>query len=130
MDHLVNQLFVFEGDGQVRIFNGNYSDYRNWLEEQEAAPSATTPDRDARQSPMEQTIEKRKATFKEKQEYEKLQEEIDRLEARRIEITSLLNGGGADHTKLQEWSLEIQQINSLIDEKTLRWLALAELIEG
>jgi ATP-binding cassette subfamily F protein uup len=129
MDHLVNQLFVFEGDGVIRVFNGNYSDYRNWLEEQEFSEQALNKIPQKETLP-EKSAEKKKASYREKQEYEKLQEEIDILESKKKEITSLLNGGSPDHRKLQDWAAEIQTLSDLIEQKTARWLQLADLIEG
>jgi ABC transport system ATP-binding/permease protein len=130
MDHLVNQLFVFEGEGNIRVFNGNYSDYRNWVDEQESA--ALVPAKPAPKEVGEKAApsEKKKASYKEKQEYEKLQEEIDGLEARKKEIAELMNDGTSDHKTLQEWSEELRRLSSSIEEKTLRWLELSELIEG
>jgi ATP-binding cassette subfamily F protein uup len=129
MDHLVNQLFVFEGDGFVRLFNGNYSDYRDWADEQEAkasqAPRVSTPVAEKSPSP-----EKKKASFKEKQEYEKLQDEIASLEKKKEELSALMNSGTTtDHHQLQQWSEEIRKLTESIDQKTLRWLELSELIE-
>lgn len=131
MDHLVDQLFVFEGDGNIRLFNGNYSDYRDWVDEQEqlkevknAAPPAP------KQTEKPKTSEKKKPTFKEKQEYEQLQREIEELENKKTELTSLLNSGTTDHQQLQKWSDEIKTASEAIDQKTLRWLELSELIDG
>jgi ATP-binding cassette subfamily F protein uup len=130
MDHLVNQLFVFEGDGVIRLFNGNYSDYREWVEEREALGAAPEPKKAATPEPVKSsdTKEKKKASFKEKQEYEKLQAEIDKLEEEKNEISGKMNSGAIDHKQLQEWSARIQVITKAVDEKTLRWLELAELM--
>jgi ABC transport system ATP-binding/permease protein len=131
MDHLVDQLFVFEGDGNIRLFNGNYSDYRDWADEQELlkASKPVTP-ATPQQTEKPKSSEKKKATFKEKQEYEKLQAEIEQLESKKSELTSLLNSGTTDHQQLQKWSDEIKTASDAIDQKTLRWLELSELMEG
>jgi len=127
MDHLVDQLFIFEGDGRIRLFNGNYSDYRDWLDENEILVKEKP-----KEVPVEkhQAEDKRKVTYKEKQEYEKLQQEIQVLEKKKEEITGLLTGGSTDHQQLQSWSAEIQHIVNTLDEMSTRWLELAELIEG
>jgi ATP-binding cassette subfamily F protein uup len=129
MDHLVDQLFVFEGDGKIRLFNGNYTDYRDWLEDQEAMklkPQAKTV---AEQPKPVSISEKRKASFKEKQEYEKLQGEIDALEKKKESLSSQINSNStSDHKQLHEWANEIQKLSDQIDTKTLRWLELADLI--
>jgi ATP-binding cassette subfamily F protein uup len=128
MDHLVNQLFIFEGDGQIRLFNGNYSDYRDWVEEQEMV--APNPKATKQIPEVEKAIvaDKKKASFKEKQEYEKLQSEIEKLESEKVKITSLLNNGTTDHAQLQQWASEIEAIAKKIDEKTQRWMELSEII--
>jgi ATP-binding cassette subfamily F protein uup len=128
MDHLVDQLFVFEGDGKIRQFNGNYSDYRSWLDE---LKPATQPVTTAKSSTVEKpaAIGKRKPSFKEKQEYENLEAEIRDLEQKKEELTVLITKGSSDHHQLNLWSIEIQKLADAIEEKTLRWLELAEKIE-
>ncbi len=129
MDHLVDQLFVFEGDGKIWLFNGNYTDYRDWLEDEQL--------RSVNQKPLQTPVkelsttkpaEKKKLTFKEKQEFEKLQGEIEALEKRKSAIALHFTNGSTDHSKLQQWSKEIKEISSEIDEKTLRWLELSEIL--
>ncbi|MEO7988363.1 MAG: ABC-F family ATP-binding cassette domain-containing protein [Chryseolinea sp.] len=127
MDHLVDQLFVFEGDGHIRLFNGNYSDYRTWLEEKEEA-TETKPVKPVVAEEKVTSTDKKKASFKEKQEYEKLQAEIDELEKKKEEYTSLINSGSNDHQQLQKWAAEIQRITNDVDAKTLRWIELSELV--
>jgi ATP-binding cassette subfamily F protein uup len=123
MDHLVDQLFVFEGDGKIRLFNGNYSDYRNWIEGQEGDDEpeivkAVAP-------PSEPTTEKRKLSNKEKMEFNSLQSEIDKLEKQKAEINALLNSGTTDHTQLTAWGAQLEQVIAQLDQKTERWLELS-----
>jgi ABC transport system ATP-binding/permease protein len=129
MDHLVNQLFVFEGDGLIRSFNGNYSDYREWLEEREAIGIPASAKKVVEQKVELESGKKKKLSYKEKQEYENLPSEIDRLEKRKSEITSHLNSGVTDHLQLQQWSQDLLKINQELEEKSLRWLTLSELVE-
>ncbi len=128
MDHLVDQLFVFEGEGSIRLFNGNYSDYRTWLEEneelKESKPVAKPIEKNS--NPKD---EKRKPSFKEKQEYSQLQSEIEILEKEKTELANLLSSGTTDHQKIMEWSARIQSLNAEVEMKTSRWMELAELIE-
>lgn len=128
MDHLVDQLFVFEGDGKIRVFNGNYTDYRDWLEEEEAhaAKSASKP---VAVPAVSAAPEKKKISFKDKQEFEKLQVEIAALEKKKSSITEAFAKPSADHHHLEKLSKEIKEISEAIDEKTLRWLELSELME-
>jgi ATP-binding cassette subfamily F protein uup len=130
MDHLVNQLFVFEGDGNIRLFNGNYSDYRDWIEEQEAMEASPKTSKPVvkEEVPVVVTTEKRKASFKEKQEYEKLQGEIEALEKQKAELSAMINSGSTDHKQLQEWGQKMQKIVDDIDSKTMRWLELSDII--
>lgn len=132
MDHLVDQLFVFEGDGLIRQFIGNYTDYRERVEEEETLAASKTQGLpvEKKDQPKIIAIEKRKASFKEKQEYEKLQAEIDALEKKKEAISQQLNNGTTDHQLLQQFSREIKQLSDLIEEKTLRWLELAEIVES
>ena len=128
MDHLVDQLFVFEGDGHIRVFNGNYTDYRDWVDEQEAAAAPKS-----KPLPVEvekpQSGEKKKASFKEKQEYDRLQSEIEALEQKKTELTEKMNGGVTDHQELRKLAEEIKKLTDSIESKTNRWLELAEIIE-
>jgi ATP-binding cassette subfamily F protein uup len=91
-----------------------------------AAPKSKT--NQAVPPPAEKSGEKRKASFKEKQEYEKLQAEIDSFEGEKQVLTAKINGGTSDHKQLIEWSERIRVISNAIEEKTLRWLELSELI--
>lgn len=124
MDHLVDQLLIFEGEGRIRMFNGNYSDYRIWIEETAGNEGKAQPvDKEAAEEPV---IEKKRLSFKEKQEFERLQAEIQKLEQERVELSAVLNSGITDHLQLQELSGQIQQLSIEIDAKTLRWLELSE----
>jgi len=127
MDHLVDQLFVFEGDGVIRLFNGNYTDYRDWQEEQEEFVDRKV-EKVVEQKTQSQS-EKKKLSFKEKQEYDRLQGEIESLEKQKAEITNLLNSGTTDHHQLQQWAEQIQSLTVSVEEKTMRWLELAELVD-
>ncbi|MDZ7650181.1 MAG: ABC-F family ATP-binding cassette domain-containing protein [Cytophagales bacterium] len=124
MDHLIDQLFIFEGDGKIMPFNGNYSDYRIWLEEKENLKI------DLPVIPAKEEIRKadtKKMSFKEKLEFEQLQPEIQILEKQKEELTNTLNSGISDHEELQKLAAQIQEIGDQIDEKSLRWLELSEL---
>lgn len=128
MDHLVEQLFVFEGDGNIRLFNGNYTDYRSWLEEQELKMS---PAKEAPRPVVAETPPptKRRPSFREQKEYEQLQREIDSLETRKAEITTFFDSGTTDHEALRRHGEELQSIEMQLEEKMMRWLELAELME-
>jgi len=123
MDHLVDQLFIFEGEGKIRPFNGNYSDYRTSMEEEELKDKPVAL-KEVKEVPQN---EKKKLSFKEKQEFEKLQPEIQELEGAKLELTKQLNSGITDHQQLQKLAEEIRELEMKIDNKTLRWLELSDL---
>jgi ATP-binding cassette subfamily F protein uup len=126
MDHLVDQLFIFEGDGVIRPFNGNYSDYRTWIEEKEEMEKAAPVAPKKQEVVVEAPKERKKLNLTEKSELEKLPAEIERLEAKKAEVINLLNAGSTDHKQLNDWSKEIETLSLKIEESTLRWLELEE----
>ncbi len=129
MDHLVDQLFVFEGDGKIRLFNGNYSDYREWADEEELQSTRTT----TAQPVVMVTDEKKSATgisYKEKQEYAKLQDEIAALETKKDQLNSVLNAPTSDAAVLIETAKEIDLLTAEINTKTERWFELSARIEN
>jgi ABC transport system ATP-binding/permease protein len=128
MDHLVDQLFIFEGDGKIRLFNGNYTDYRDWVEEQDAMETIQQSAPKEPEVKSDKSGSKKKASFKEKQEYENLQSEIQKLEQQKSALEAQLTSGVSDHQQLQSWASDIQKLSSMIDAKTMRWLELSELI--
>ncbi len=130
MDRLVDHLFVFEGAGQIRDFPGNYTDYREWLEEEELlrkeAAVKSTAASAVRPVATPVSTDKKKLSFKEKQEYERLEGEIDRLETRKKELVGKMNNGTVSHEELMQWSREIEGIEADINTKSDRWLELGE----
>ncbi len=128
MDKIVDHLFVFEGNGVVTDFPGNYTIYRNKvLEEKERNESRKTSQ--VKESPRKETKRndtKNKLSFKEKREFEQLEKEIAELEEKITEIESLLNSGSLPHEELYEKSGELGEIKSQLDEKEFRWLELSE----
>ena len=130
MDRVVDHIFVFNGEGNIKDFPGNYTDYREWRDEERAAAARNAAAQAAKNSPVKQNYrsdEKRKLTFKEKREYETLEAEIIELEAEKSAIEQEMSSGTLATDVLLEKSRRIQQVIELIDEKTLRWLELDEL---
>ena len=130
MDKVVDHLMVFEGNGVINEFPGNYTQYREWkaiedrrlLEEQKSVAAE-------RQSEKENTkvAEKTKLSFKERKEFELLEKEIEALETEKSVITQALSSGTLSSEELIDKSNRIGEVLSLIDEKTMRWLELSEL---
>jgi ATP-binding cassette subfamily F protein uup len=126
MDRLVDHLLVLEGDGVIRDFPGNYSQYRDSLKAEEPAAAGTPPKPPAPPSPAPAPA-KRQLTYKEKREFEELEREIANLNKEKEEITAKLNSGEAPFDELQKLSIRIGEISQLIDDKEMRWLELSEL---
>ncbi|MEP2026710.1 MAG: ABC-F family ATP-binding cassette domain-containing protein [Reichenbachiella sp.] len=125
MDKLVDHLFVLDESTAISDFHGNYTDYR--LEPPKPKPSLKPTPTSAKVETKEKTEDKRKLTYKEKQEFESIEKEMPKLEARKEELANLLNSGETDHVQLTEWSTEVEQIVEQLDELELRWLELSEL---
>ena len=128
MDKVVDHLLVFNGQGDIRDFPGNYSDYRDWKE------AKAQKEKEAEKPQEEKTArvrlnDKRKMSFKEKREFEQLEKEIAQLEAEKAQIEELLCSGTLSVDELTDKSKRLPEVNELIDEKTMRWLELSE-IEG
>ncbi len=130
MDRLVDHLLVLEGDGLIRDFPGNYSQYREWLknnEESAAFPNEEPPAKAAPPPPQAPATPKRQLSYKEKREFEELEQDITRLTREKQEATEKLNSGNPPFEELQQLSIRIGEIGQMIDSKELRWLELSEL---
>jgi ATP-binding cassette subfamily F protein uup len=128
MDRLVDHLFVFEGDGVVRDFPGNYTQYRLWEKEQDEERKTETPvSKPETPNPKPETA--KRLSYKEKRELEQLQQDIAALEKEKVEVTEKLNSGAVPFDQLQQLSVRISEITTLLDEKELRWLELSEMTE-
>ena len=135
MDRLVDHLFVFEGDGVVRDFPGNYSQYRETTDvrrpttdHQLEKDTAENGKRNVVNGPSS-TVKRRQLTYKEKREFETLQKEIAELTKEKETITRRLNSGDENFEVLQQLSHRIGDVSKLLDEKELRWLELSEFAE-
>jgi len=133
MDKLVEHLFVFEGNGVIRDFPGNYTDYREWADSPEVIESNRQNAEDSRKSGgnnLSTTVEKapiakKKLSFKEQKEYDDLGKAIEQLEAKKEVLTEQLNSGGS-YEDLAKWAKEIENLTDELDEKELRWLEISE----
>jgi ATP-binding cassette subfamily F protein uup len=126
VDKLTDQLFILEGNGSVRIFNGNYSSYREEAEliklaEKEALKKPSP-------APVIKEASKYKMSYKEKTELENLTKEIDSLEAKIKQLTDNLNIL-TDSEELIKTAALIEENNALLEEKSIRWIELTELSE-
>ena len=129
MDKVVDHIFVFNGEGDIKDFPGNYSDWRDWRIEEKAAAAKEAAEKAAKSAPPKQsyrTETKRKLTFKERKEYEGLEEEIMVLEEEKASIEEAMSSGTLDNDTLLKHSMRIQEVIELIDKKTDRWVELSE----
>ncbi|PPL01760.1 ABC-F family ATP-binding cassette domain-containing protein [Parapedobacter indicus] len=126
LDRLTEQLFIFDGNGKVTIYNGNYADYK---EEQAAIAEANKRKIEHRiiETPPSQSDVKRKLTFREREEYKFLDEAIPKLE-QEISTQTLALTNTTDHLLLTNIATEIERLNQELDTKTERWLELGEYI--
>ncbi|NQU53866.1 MAG: ABC-F family ATP-binding cassette domain-containing protein [Bacteroidetes bacterium] len=136
MDKIVDHLFVFEGEGIVSDFPGNYTIFRNEILEQQAKAQALekalakkqTHEQVKTQVQTSSSIQsKKKLSFSEKREFEQLETEIPQMEKQIIELENLLNSGSLPHDELYEKSKELEDLKTLLDEKEFRWLELSEI---
>jgi len=125
LDKLTDQLFIFEGKGKVQIYNGNYADYKQEQDEIQKLEKQKKNNQEQVKPIVKE--DKKKLSYKEQLEYNKLEEEIEKLEFQIISKTEELNQA-TDHIKLSSLAEEIQLIQKQIDEKSERWLFLADFM--
>jgi len=132
MDRLVDHLFVFEGNGVVRDFPGNYSQYR--IEERTKEKTKDVPVVVAKETTAAPTAtktvepEKRKLSFKEKREFEQIEKDMPALEAEKTQIAEKMANPGVNYDEIQKLSFRITQITTKLEEMEMRWLELSELM--
>lgn len=129
MDHIVDHIFVFEGEGKIRDYHSNYTDY---LAARNAQRRSESLQKREEKPKYERTrTEKPRATYKQQKEYEALTTEIDALNQEKQQLESLLSSGAeTDVYKLTTASHRIGEIIAALDEKELRWLELDEVVNG
>jgi len=135
MDRLVEHLFVFEGEGAISDFPGNYSEFRESEKSQElraknqegknqVAISKNQEEKSIAEVPIPQ---KAKAGFKQKQEFKTVNETIAKMEKEKAELTEKISGGNSEHEELMKISARMLEIDSKLEELELTWLELSEL---
>ncbi len=131
MDKMVDHLFVFEGDGEIKDIIGNYTDYRK-NQKLEARELKNNPPKEVviKEQPafVEKPVEKRKLSFKEKQEYENLPNEIEQLEAEKERLTIELSDGTRNNQQVMEIGTKLSKVVTELEQKSDRWLELAEFV--
>ncbi|HEY5510157.1 MAG TPA: ABC-F family ATP-binding cassette domain-containing protein [Prolixibacteraceae bacterium] len=123
MDKIVDHLFVFEGNGVIKDFPGNYTEYRDWAEEKAKAEQVIVKtDKPVREKPV---TEKKKLSFKEKKELEELEKDISNLENEKKILEEDLNSGLMAADLLHKKSLRYGEVTSQLEDKEMRWLELS-----
>jgi ATP-binding cassette subfamily F protein uup len=144
MDRLVDHLFVFEGEGEVRDFPGNYTQYRLWLKDNERkdnkwqaleetkSKGSTTDEAIVSKASVASTQQsvtpKKKPSFKEKKEFEDLEKEIASLETERDQLTNEMSNPDINYDKIEIISKRLTAITTELEGKELRWLELSEIM--
>ena len=133
MDKVVDHLLVFNGDGEIKDFPGNYTQYRGWSKEPSQlgrsaqASGASTTSQASTTSNASQASTKRKLTYKEKRELEQLEKDIEALEAEQKALEEALCSGTLSVEELTEKSKRLPLLKDELDEKSMRWLELSEI---
>jgi ATP-binding cassette subfamily F protein uup len=135
MDRLVEHLFVFEGEGEISDFPGNYSEFREVEKEQkdrspktENRSSESTKSTPSDKAPANTSAPaKVKASFKQKNQFKEVNASMAKLEKEKAELTEKISGGNSDHEELMKISSRMLEIDSELEELELTWLELSEL---
>jgi ATP-binding cassette subfamily F protein uup len=136
LDKIVDHLFIFKGDGEIKDFPGSYSDYREYQKEAELTKHSQSKPQQGNTSSSNSKKEfvqkegaapvKRKLTYKEQKELEQLEKDLEQLSAEKKELEELLSSGNCTPEQLTKASTRIGEIITLTDEKEFRWLELSE----
>ena len=126
-DKVVDRVFAFEGDGVVKDFPGNYTQYKNKKEEEELLRKQAEKKIPAAPKPVREKEKVRKLTFKERQEMQQLETDMENLNAEKSKLEDALNSGTLGADELVKSSQRIAEIIDILDEKEMRWLELSEI---
>ena len=126
-DKVVDRVFAFEGNGVVKDFPGNYTQYKNKKEEEELLRKQEEKKIPATPKPVREKEKIRKLTFKERQEMQQLESDMENLNTEKTTLETALNSGTLDTNELVKSSQRIAEIIDLLDKKEMRWLELSEI---
>lgn len=132
MDKVVDHLLVFNGNAEIKDFPGNYTQYLQWIELDDAPKNTTgtssvVPNNKTSKSSTYISVHARKMTYREKCEFEQLEVDIDRLEKEKADIEQALSGAVLSVEQITQMSKRLPELNKELDEKSERWLELSEL---
>ena len=129
MDKVVDHLLVFKGQGDIKDFPGNYTQYREWAALEESKTSTTSSSSPNNPKASYRHDDRRRLSYKEKREMEQLEKDIAALEAEKKQIEEALCGGTTSVDEITAMSKRLPVLKDELDEKSMRWLELSE-IEG
>ena len=127
MDKVVDHLLVFKGQGEVKDFPGNYTQYREWMSLNPVDSDSQGGSDKAKKTNDYHNDQRRRMTYKEKREFEQLEKDIAALESEKKQIEDALCGGVISVDKITKLSKRLPILNDEIDEKSIRWLELSEI---
>ena len=127
MDKVVDHLLVFKGQGEIKDFPGNYTQYREWASLAENKTSSTSSTNTTSTKPSYRHDDRRRLSYKEKRELEQLEKDIEALEAEKKQIEEALCGGTTSVDEITKLSKRLPVLNDELDEKSMRWLELSEV---
>jgi ATP-binding cassette subfamily F protein uup len=129
MDKVVDHLLVFRGQGDIKDFPGNYTQYREWvaLEDKKAVSLGQASMTSSTSKPSYRHDDRRRLSYKEKREMEQLEKDIATLEAEKKQIEEALCGGTTSVDEITAMSKRLPMLNDELDEKSMRWLELSEI---
>ncbi len=127
MDKVVDHLLVFKGQGEIKDFPGNYTQYREWASLAENKTSSTSSTNTTSTKPSYRHDDRRRLSYREKRELEQLEKDIEALEAEKKQIEEALCGGTTSVDEITKLSKRLPVLNDELDEKSMRWLELSEV---
>lgn len=133
IDRLVDHTFVLEGNGSIKDYPGNYTEYRNWISEQKEEEKENLRNNSVKIAETPKVIAPevkapvvKKLSFKLQRELEDLEKEIPEMEAKKLRLEDELASGISDYNEIQKLSDELKALTEELDQKSIRWLELQE----
>jgi ATP-binding cassette subfamily F protein uup len=121
MDNMVDHIFILEGEGKVKDYNGSYSEY---IFEKKQKKETISKEMNTVTNTSEPTVSK--LSYEQRKELNRLEKEIEKLEEKKEEITKKFDDPGLGHEEIMKWSAELEKIQNQLEDKEMRWMELAE----
>jgi ATP-binding cassette subfamily F protein uup len=121
MDNMVDHIFILEGEGKVKDYNGSYSEY---IFEKKQKKETISKETNTVTSTAEPTVSK--LSYEQRKELNRLEKEIEKLEEKKVEITKKFDDPGLGHEEIMKWSAELEKLQQQLEEKEMRWMELVE----